>query len=84
MIGDDVAAEPAWTHWVPLDEAAPLLAIGTAQTYDELSGTLAHLQELGLMQFGCDTEGRLWYRARLDEAARAAAWLDDHAQLRKN
>jgi hypothetical protein len=73
-----------WTDWTRLDEAAPLLAMGTAQTYDELSGTLVHLQELGLMQFGCDTEGRLWYRARTDQAARAVALLDDHVQARRN
>jgi hypothetical protein len=73
-----------WTDWTRLDEAAPLLAIGTAQSYDELSGTLVHLQELGLMQFGCDTEGRLYYRARMDREARAVALLDDHAQRRRN
>ena len=45
---DASQAKAEWTHWVRLDEAAPLLAIGTDQTYDELSGTLVHLQDLGL------------------------------------
>jgi hypothetical protein len=58
--------------------------IGTAQTYDELSDTLVHLQDLGLMQFGRDTDGRLWYRARMDLAARAAALLDDVGRARRN
>jgi hypothetical protein len=43
-----------------------------------------HLQELGLMQFGRDTDGHLYYRARMDQTARAIALLDDHAQCRRN
>src|SRR5918912_4303591 len=46
-----------WPTWTRLDKAAPLLAVGTAQTYDELSGTLVHLQRLGLMGDGADHRG---------------------------
>ena len=77
-------AEPEWTHWVRLDEAAPLLAIGTDQAYDELSGTLVHLQELGLMRFGRDEAGAMYYQVRMDAEARAIALLDDHAQSCRN
>jgi hypothetical protein len=84
MTERNVQAECEWTPWTRLDEAAPLLAIGTDQTYDELAGTLAHLQELGQMQFGHDTDGHLWYRTRMDHAARALALLDDHACTSRN
>jgi hypothetical protein len=49
-----------WTDWTPLDGLGPLLAIGTAQSYDERSDTLVHLQELGLMRFGHDELGALY------------------------
>ena len=84
MTPHDVQAEVQWTPWTRLGEAAPLIAIGTAQTYDELCGTLVHLQHLNLMQFGRDTEGHLWYRVRMDDAARALALLDDHTRICRN
>ena len=80
----DVAAEVEWTDWVRLDGVAPLLAWGTDQTYDELSGSLAHLQELGLMRFGRDGAGAIYYQVRMDQAARMAALLDDQARARRN
>ena len=73
-----------WTDWTRLDDAAPLLAIGTNQTYDELSGTLVHLQELGLMRFGRDEAGAMYYQVRTDHAARAMALLDDYACASRN
>ena len=71
-------AELQWTPWTRLDEAAPLLAIGTDQTYDELAGSLEHLHQLGLMRFGRDEAGALHYQVRMDAAARAIALLDDY------
>jgi hypothetical protein len=55
---------------VRLDGLGPLLAIGTAQSDDELAGTLEHLQELGLMRFGRDEAGAMHYQVRMDQAAR--------------
>ena len=82
--GQDVGAGAQWTEWTRLDEAAPVLALGTAQSYDELAGSLAHLQELGLMRFGQDEDGTMYFQVRADQAARMAALLDDHAQVCRN
>jgi hypothetical protein len=84
MTTHDAAAQAEWTDWTRLDEAAPLLAIGTDQSYDELSGTLVHLQDLGLMRFGRDEAGVMYYQVRTDQPALATAWLDDHLQARRN
>jgi hypothetical protein len=77
-------ADAKWTDWVLLDGLAPLLARGTGQTGDELAGSLAHLQELDLMRFGCDDAGATYYQVRMDHAARALALLDDHARTCRN
>jgi hypothetical protein len=80
----DVVAQTEWTDWTPLAGLAPLLTLGTGQTHDELAGSLAHLQELGLMRFGCDEAGALYYQVRMGHAARAHALLDDHAHTSRN
>jgi hypothetical protein len=80
MTAHDTPSELQWTPWTLLDGLGPLLAIGTGQSYDELAGSLEHLQDLGLMQFGSDGDGRLWFRGGMDQATRRAALPDDLAQ----
>jgi hypothetical protein len=78
---EQAGAGEEWTEWTSLDAGAPLLAIGTGQSYDELAGSLAHLQELGLMRFGQDEDGAMYHQVRADQAARMAALLDDHERV---
>jgi hypothetical protein len=67
-----------------LNGLTPLLAWGTDQSYDDLSGSLAHPQNLGLMRFGRDEAGTLYYQVRMDQAARVVTLLDDHARACRN
>jgi hypothetical protein len=76
----DVQAEVEWTDWTLLDGLGPLLAIGTRQTDGELVDSLYHLAELGLMRFGRDEAGAMYYQVRQDHAARMVALLDDHGR----
>jgi hypothetical protein len=80
----DVQADAQWSPWTLLDGLGPLLRIGTGQPDDEVCDTLMHLEQLGLMQFAYDDKGRLLYRARTDDEARAIALLDDHMQAHRN
>jgi hypothetical protein len=36
------------------------------------------------MRFGRDEAGAMYYQVRMDQAARVAALLDDHVQVRRN
>ena len=80
----DECASVAWTPWLALDEVAVPMALHTDQTLDELGDTLLHLQALGAAQFGQDMQGKLWFRTRMDQAARMTALLDDHTRARRN
>jgi primase-polymerase (primpol)-like protein len=73
-----------WTPWTCLDEAAPVLLLGTGMGDEELGSSLLHLRELGLMRLARDAHGALYYRVRTDDAARLAALLDDHGRGRRN
>jgi hypothetical protein len=67
-----------------LERAAPLYAIATGQTAEEVTGSLRHLRDLGLMQVRCDTAGQQQFRVRTDYAARMLALLDDYACASRN
>jgi hypothetical protein len=79
-------ADTRWSRWTPvadLERAAPLFAISTGQSDEEVAGGFRHLEELGLLQVRRGAGGQQ-FRVRTDAAARAIALLDDYAQARRN
>jgi hypothetical protein len=83
----DVQADAQWSPWTPmadLERAAPLFALSSGQSDEELAGSLRHLRDLGLMQVRCDAAGQQQFRVRTDAAGRTLALLDDHARTCRN
>jgi hypothetical protein len=84
MIEQQTDGQTTWTCWLAVDEVAVPMALHADQTLDELGDTLLHLRDLGLLRFGHDEAGALYFQTRTDDAGRALALLDDHGSERCN